>query len=136
MTPFLSIPLENAVAAGWQCRFNKCLRRAVGRGTNRLEPQTQCLIMVADDLAQRVPPSMWQVPQVAIPRAMPIRYVSRLPLPPAVRRCVRARARLHDHCDLISAQIDGQTTVINPGRRPAARPPGVQRAGLSETSLC
>jgi len=47
-----------------------------------------------------------------------------------------ARARLHDHCDLISAQIDGQTTVINPDRWPAARLPGVQSGGLSETSSC
>lgn len=42
----------------------------------------------------------------------------------------RAGASVRDHCDLISAQIDGQTTVINPGRWPAARPPGARPGSI------
>lgn len=130
MTPSLSISPENAAAAaGWQCRFNKCPWRAVCKGTNRLEPQTQCLVMAANGFPFDVAGSPGTC------------YTSRdahsLCFTGTVAGSVPSvRARSHDHCDLISAQIDGQTTVINPGRWPAARPPGVQLGGLSETSSC
>lgn len=57
-TPSLSVSPEAAAAAGWQCRFNKCPWRVVGMGTNRLEPQTQCLVMATDGFSQWVPLDM------------------------------------------------------------------------------
>lgn len=128
VTLFLSISPENAV--GWRCRFNKCPWRAVGKGTNRLEPQTQCLVMADDGSRATVSPLDVAGP----PGCCTSRCHSLCFTDPVAASVPSMRARLHDHCDLISAQIDGQTTVINPDRWPAARPPGVQSGGLSETS--
>lgn len=121
MTPSLPISPENA-AAGWQCPFNKCPWRAVGKGTNRLEPQTQCLVMAQPTVSRNpVPLRRGRFPRNLLYARCPFvmfhgYYCCRQ------RPSVRARARLHDHCDLISAQIDGQTTVINPGRLACGAP--------------
>lgn len=57
--------------------------------------------------------------------AIPICYV-----PWAAVTSVGVHALARDYCDLISAQIDGQTTVINRGRWPAARPPDVRPGSI------
>lgn len=83
--------LEDAavmVAAGWQCQLNKCPWRVVGKGTNRLEPQTQCLVMAVDGFAQWVPLDM---------AGSPGYYTSRCPSVMFLGRCCcqRLRARTH-----------------------------------------
>ena len=88
-----------------RCRFNKCPWRVVGKGTNRLEPQTQCLVMVSDGFVQ-CPPAL-PVPG----SARDTHSLCSLAVPAWAARALVQR-------DLISAQIVEQTTLINPARSP------------------
>jgi len=60
-----------------------------GKGTNRLEPQTQCLVMATDEFAQWVPLDMAGSPGTILRDAHPLCSLNAT----AVSVGVRARAR-------------------------------------------